>query len=87
MGNKQLNIQVKLSTTDTYRIFCKYALVNSESSSSYISQKFVKKNNINIYKLLFPIICYNIDSLANRDRSIIEVIKINMTISDHQKLI
>jgi len=56
--DKQLNVQVKISTTDTYRIFCKQVLVDSESSSSCISQKFVKENNINTCKLLFPITCY-----------------------------
>jgi len=46
MGNKQLNVWVKLQTTDTYRTFYKQALVNSGSSSSCISQKFVKENLI-----------------------------------------
>jgi len=35
--DKQLNVQVKLSMTDTYRTFYKQALVNSESSSLCIS--------------------------------------------------
>jgi len=46
MENKQLNVWVKLQTTDTYRTFYKQALVNSGSSSSCISQKFVKENLI-----------------------------------------
>ena len=37
MGDKQLNIWVKLQMTDTYRTFYKQALVDSESSSSCIS--------------------------------------------------
>ena len=49
MGDKQLNIQVKSSTTDTHRTFYKQALVDSRSSSSCISQKFVKKNLINTH--------------------------------------
>jgi len=34
MGDKQLNVRVKLQTTDTYRTFYKQALVDSGSSSS-----------------------------------------------------
>jgi len=37
MEDKQLNVQVKLQTTDTYRTFYKQALVDSGSSSSCIS--------------------------------------------------
>ena len=59
IGDKQLNIQVKLMTTDTHKTFHKQALVNSESTSSCISQKFIKENNLNMIQLPFPIICYN----------------------------
>jgi len=62
IGDKQLNVWIKLLRTDTQRIFCKQALVNLESSSSYISQKFVKENNLNTHKLPFSITCYNTDS-------------------------
>jgi len=37
IGDKQLNIWVKLQMTDTYRTFYKQALVDSGSSSSCIS--------------------------------------------------
>ena len=37
MEDKQLNVRVKLQTTDTYRTFYKQALVDSGSSSSCIS--------------------------------------------------
>jgi len=47
MGDKQLNVRVKLSMTDTHRTFCKQALVDSGSSTSCISRKFVKENLIN----------------------------------------
>jgi len=47
MGDKQLNVRVKLSITDTHRTFCKQALVDSGSSTSCISRKFVKENLIN----------------------------------------
>ena len=73
--------------TDTHRTFCKQALVNSGSSTSCISQKFVKENLINTHQLPFPITCYNANGSTNRDRSITEVTEMNMTISDHQKLI
>jgi len=85
--DKQLNIRVKLSITDTHRTFYKQALVDSGSSSSYISRKFVKENLINTCQLPFPITCYNANGSTNKDGSITEVIEINMTISDHQELI
>ena len=85
--DKQLNIRVKLSIINTYRTFCKQALIDSESSSSCISQKFVKKNHIDTYKLPFPIICYNTNSSTNRDGNVTEIVEMNMTIGDHQELI
>ena len=87
MEDKQLNIWVKLSMTDTHKMFCKQALVDSGSSSSCISQKFVKKNHIDTYKLPFPIICYNANSSTNRDGNVTEIVEMNMTIGDHQELI
>jgi len=87
IGDKQLNIQVKLITIDTYKISCKQALVNSGSMSLYISQKFIKENNLNTILLLFLIICYNTDRTANKKNSIMEIVKMNMTIGDHQELI
>ena len=87
MGDKQLNIWVKLTTTDTHKTFCKQALVNSGSMSSCISQKFIKENNLNTIQLLFPITCYNANGTANKSGSVTEVIRINITIGDHQELI
>jgi len=37
IGDKQLNIRVKLTTTDTHKTFCKQVLVDSRSTSSCIS--------------------------------------------------
>ena len=87
IGDKQLNIRVKLQMTNTYRIFYKQALVDSGSSSSCISWKFIKENLIDTHLLPFSITCYNTDGSTNKDRSITEVVEINMTIGDHQKLI
>ena len=68
-------------------MFCKQALVDSGSSSSSISQKFLKENNIDIHKLLFPITYYNANSSTNRDRSFTKVVEMNMTINNYQELI
>jgi len=87
MGDKQLNIRVKLMTTDTHKTFCKQVLVNSGSTSSYISQKLIKENNLDMIQLPFPITCYNADGTANKNGSVIEVVRMNMTIGDHQELI
>ena len=85
--NKQLNIRVKLMTTDTHKMFCKQALIDSESMSSCISQKFVKENNLDTIWLLFPITCYNTDRTTNKNGSVMEVARMNMIIGDHQELI
>jgi len=87
MGDKQLNVRVKLQTTDTYRTFYKQALVDSGSSSSCISRKFVKENLIDTQPLPFPITCYNADGSTNKDGSVTEVVEMNMIIGDHQELI
>jgi len=87
MGDKQLNIRVKLTTTDTHKTFCKQALVDSESTSSCISWKFIKENNLDTIQLPFPITCYNTDGTTNKSGSITEVVRMNMTIGDHQELI
>jgi len=87
MGDKQLNIRVKLTTTDTHKTFCKQILVDSGSTSSCISQKFIKENNLDTIQLLFPITCYNTNGTVNKSDSVMEVIRMNMTIGDHQELI
>jgi len=68
-------------------MFCKQALINPGSLTSCISKKFVKENHIDTHKLLFPITCYNANGSTNKDGSVIEIVKMNMTISDHQELI
>jgi len=87
MEDKQLNIRVKLMTTDTHKTFCKQALIDSGSTSSYISRKFIKENNLNTIQLPFPITCYNADGTTNKSGSVTEVVRMNMTIGDHQELI
>ena len=47
----------------------------------------MKKNNIDIYKLLFPITCYNANSSTNRNGSFTKVVEMNMTIDNYQELI
>ena len=87
MGDKQLNIRVKLTTTDTHKTFCKQALVDSGSTSSCISWKFIKENNLDTIQLPFPITCYNADGTTNKSGSVTEVVRMNMIIGDHQELI
>jgi len=87
MGDKQLNVWVKLQMTDTYRTFYKQALVDLGNSSLCISQKFVKENLIDIQLLPFPITCYNAGGSTNKDGSVTEVVEMNITIGDHQELI
>jgi len=49
--------------------------------------KFIKENNLDTIQLPFPITCYNADGTTNKNGSVTEVIKMNMTIGDHQELI
>jgi len=87
MGDKQLNIRVKLTTTDIHKMFCKQTLIDLGNTSSCISQKFIKENNLNMIQLPFLITCYNADRTTNKSGSVTEVIRMNMTIGDHQELI
>jgi len=87
MGDKQLNIRVKLTTTDTHKTFCKQALIDSGSTSSCISWKFIEENNLNTIQLPFLITCYNADGTTNKNSSVTEVVRMSMTIGDHQELI
>ena len=68
-------------------MFCKQALVDSGSSTSFISRKFIKENLINTRQLPFPITCYNADGSTNKDGSVTEVAEMNMSIGNHQELI
>jgi len=87
MGDKQLNIRVKLTTTNTHKMFCKQALIDSGSTSSCINQKFIKENNLDTIQLPFLITCYNADGTTNKSGSVTEVVRMNITIGDHQELI
>lgn len=87
IGDKQLDIQVKITTTNTEETFCKKALVDSGCSTFCISQKFVKENCLNTQKLPFPVTCYNADGSANRDGSVTEMVQVRIAIGDHQELI
>ena len=74
-------------TTDTHKTFCKQPLVDSGSISSCISQKFIKENNLDTIQLPFLITCYNADGTANKNNNVTEVVKMNITIGNHQELI
>ena len=73
--------------TDTYKMFCKQALINLGYMSSCINQRFIKENNLDMIQLPFPITCYNADGTTNKNGSVMEVVKMNMTIGGHQELI
>ena len=73
--------------TGTHKIFCKQAIVNSGSTNSCLSWKFIKENNLNIIQLPFPITCYNTDRTTNKNGSVTEVVRMNMTIGNYQELI
>ena len=49
--------------------------------------KVHKKNNLDTIQLPFPIICYNTNGTANKNSSVMEVVKINMIIGNYQELI
>ena len=68
-------------------MFLKKTLVDLGCSSSYISQRFIQENNLNIQKLLFSITYYNTNNSTNRNRSITETIEMYMIIGDYEELI
>jgi len=51
LGDKQLDVRVKLTTTDTRKMFYKKMLIDSGCSSSCISQKFIQENHLKTHKL------------------------------------
>ena len=87
LGDKQLDVRVKLTTTDTRKMFYKKALIDSGCSSSCISQKFIQENHLKTHKLPLPITCYNADGSTNKNGSITETIEMRMSIGDHEELI
>jgi len=87
LGDKQLDVRVKLTTTDTRKMFYKKVLIDLGYSSLYISQKFIKENHLKIHKLSLPITCYNADGSTNKNGSITEMIEMCMSIGDHKELI
>jgi len=87
LGDKQLDIRVKLTTTDTRKMFYKKALIDLGCSSLCISQKFIQENHLKTHKLFLPITYYNADGSTNKNESITETIEMHMSIGDHEELI
>ena len=83
LGDKQLDVKVRVTTQDTMKSFYKKALIDSGCLSSYISKRFVQENQINTHKLPFPITCYNADGSTNQSGSITEYVEMIMLIRDH----
>jgi len=83
LGDKQLDVKVRVTTQDIMKSFYKKALIDSGCLSSCISKRFVQENQINTHKLPFSITCYNADGSTNQSGSITEYVEMIISIGDH----
>jgi hypothetical protein len=79
----QMNLPLKLQTLDDGRFLSVKALLDSGSTGSCISKRFVEKNEIPTKQMPRPIPIYNADGTLNKDGTIKEYVKIRMIIQDH----
>ena len=63
-----LHFPITLKTTDTFKTFSIWALVDSRAMGIFFSQNFIKKYYINTYRLSKPVPVYNVDRISSKDR-------------------
>ena len=66
-GSMQMNLSVQLQTLEDGRIISSRALLDSGSTGSCMSRKFVEKHRIPTTKLARPIPIYNADGTLNKE--------------------
>ena len=76
-----LYLSISLKTTNTI----KYILVNSSTTEIFINYSFVKRHYLNIYKLLWLVLIYNIDDTSSKDSQISEVIDVILQYQSHSE--
>ena len=85
MSGQQLDIEVKVQMLDDVRTFPLKALLDSGSTGSCISRKFVNNNEIWTRKTAMPVPVHNADGTLNRNGSIIDCIFLRLSIRDHME--
>jgi len=63
-----LQFPITLETTDTFKTFSIWALIDSRAMGISFSQNFIKKYYMNTYRLSKPIPVYNVDGISSKDR-------------------
>jgi hypothetical protein len=70
----QMNLPLKLQTLDDGRFLSVKALLDSGSTGSCISKRFVERNEIPTKQMPRPIPIYNADGTLNKDGTIKEFV-------------
>jgi hypothetical protein len=78
-----LSIKVEIQTTDTAEVHGVSALLDCGATGIFIDSQFVKENQLNTRKLLYPIPVYNVDGTLNEVGSITEVVDMILHYKDH----
>ena len=82
-GGNQMMIPIHLQTLDGNQNFRIDALLDSGSTGSCLSERFVRENNIPTRKMARPIPTYNADGTLNSGGTVKEFVQMKMVIQDH----
>ena len=83
MSGRQLDIEVKVQMLDDARTFPLKALLDSGSTGSCISRKFVNNNQIRTRKTAIPVPVHNADGTLDKNRSITDYVFLRLSVGDH----
>ena len=83
MSGRQLDIEVKVQMLDDARTFPLKALLDSGSTGSCISRKFVNNNKIWTRKTTILVPVHNADGTLNKNGSITDYIFLRLSVGDH----
>ena len=83
MSSRQLDVKVKVQMLDHVRMFLLKALLDSGSTGSCISRKFVNKNEIWTRKTVIPVLVHNADGTLNQNGSITDYVFLGLSVGDH----
>ena len=83
MSGQQLDIEVKVQTLDDARTFSLKGLLDSGSTGSCISRKFVNDNEIRTRKTTIPVPVHNADGMLNKNGSITDYVFLRLSVGDH----
>lgn len=86
-NNQQVDVRIQIKTLDDGQTFNGKALLDSGCTTSCIDMEFVRSKSINTTKLPKPIPIYNADGTSNTAGTIKEVVRLRMTVGQHEEVI